>query len=132
MNEEQVKYSQRLEIRLSVNEMETLDRMSKDREIGKSEYIRALIEKEKSAHETGQLMNNFVIARAATSWTAVFPDRKEVDKKTAKTCRAAMSIARNENKTPEEALPAACKINGTDIENILEIINELTADWVSD
>jgi hypothetical protein len=42
----QIKYSRRLEIRLSSDEMDTLNKMSKDRKIGKSSFIRILIEKE--------------------------------------------------------------------------------------
>lgn len=68
---------------------------------------------------------NANIGRAATSWTSVFPGRKEVDRKTAKTCRAAMSIARNKQITPYEALPEACTINGVDEYDIVSIIEKV-------
>jgi predicted DNA-binding protein len=46
---DKIKYSQRLEIRLSVDEMETLNEMSNNRKISKSSFIRTLIEKERKA-----------------------------------------------------------------------------------
>ncbi len=46
---EQIKYSKRLEVRLSPDEMETLNKMSNDRKIGNSSFIRTLIEKERKA-----------------------------------------------------------------------------------
>ena len=68
---------------------------------------------------------NANIARAATSWSKVFPSRKEVNRKTAKTCRAAMSIARNKKITPYDALPEACKINDMDEYDIVSSIEEI-------
>jgi len=46
---ELIKYTKRFEIRLSPDEMETLNKMSNDRKIGNSSFIRALIEKERKA-----------------------------------------------------------------------------------
>ena len=51
MKTEQIKYSRRFEIRLSPEEMETLNKMSNDRKIGKSVLIRILIEKERKARD---------------------------------------------------------------------------------
>jgi hypothetical protein len=42
------------------------------------------------------------ITRAATSWTAAFPDRKEVSRRVAKQARAMMNAARRENIRPSE------------------------------
>lgn len=46
---DQIKYSQRLEIRLSTDEMGTLNKMSNDRKVSRSSFIRALIEKERKS-----------------------------------------------------------------------------------
>ena len=62
------------------------------------------------------------IARAATSWSPTFPMKKEVDRKTAKTCRAAMMIARNKDLIPSDALAQACEINGVYEDDILNTI----------
>lgn len=42
------------------------------------------------------------IARAATSWTPAYPDRKEVSRVVAKEARAIMNYARRENVRPSE------------------------------
>lgn len=75
--------------------------------------------------ENSKSIINANIARAATSWNKVYPSRKEVDRKTAKTCRAAMSIARNKQITPYDALPEACKINGVDEYDIVSMIEKV-------
>lgn len=59
----QIRYSQRLEIRLSKEEMETLDEMSRDKGCGKSEYVRALLEKDRNAHEMGKQITDERIKR---------------------------------------------------------------------
>ena len=71
-------------------------------------------------------MLNTNIARAATSWSAVFAGRKEVNRKTAKTCRAAMTIARNKNKEPVDCLKEASKINDVEWEDITLTIMKLS------
>jgi translation elongation factor EF-Ts len=40
------------------------------------------------------------IARAATSWSPTFPDKKEVSREVAKSARAIMQVARNQNVRP--------------------------------
>ena len=53
------------------------------------------------------------IAEAATNWSKIFPLKKECMRETAVVCRAAMRLARRENKAPDETLMRATKIRGT-------------------
>jgi len=65
---------------------------------------------------------NEKIARAARSWNPVFPGRKEVPRHIARTCRAAMALARYNDEEPEECLCKACKINGIDEQEIYKAV----------
>ena len=51
------------------------------------------------------------IANAATSWSPVFPEKKDYDRRIAKTARAIMKIARKDQKPPAERIAAGCATN---------------------
>lgn len=59
----QIKHPLRLEIRLSEYEMETLDKISMERGIGKSEYIRTLLETDRHIHEKGRQITDEQVKR---------------------------------------------------------------------
>ena len=72
-----------------------------------------------------EIIINANIAKAATSWSPIFQGRKEVNRKIAKVCRATMSIARNKQIAPMQALDEACKINGIEKDEVMEAIEKL-------
>jgi len=75
------------------------------------------------------LTENYGVARAATSYTVVFPRRAEVPRKVAKICRTAMTIARRDRVEPRQRVYDACKIVDPDWEyderDIMEIVGRL-------
>ena len=60
-------------------------------------------------------MDNEKIAEIATSWNTAYPKKKDVPRNIAKTCRAAMMLARDRQCEPAECLSEACQINGIHI-----------------
>ena len=62
-------------------------------------------------HQSENSWLNIEIANAATSWTPVFPEKKEYDRRIAKTARAIMQIARKDRMPPAECLAAGCAAN---------------------
>jgi len=71
---------------------------------------------------------NAAIAEAATSWSQAYPGKKDVPRIIAKTCRAAMKLARNRGKTPAECLEQACEINRIDMDEVEMHLKKLTGE----
>jgi putative transposon-encoded protein len=72
---------------------------------------------------------NEKIAESAMSWSAAFPDKKDVSRDIVKKCRASMDIARKDNIEPHEALTRLCENEGIDVRTFIERIeSEIMSD----
>lgn len=69
------------------------------------------------------MLTNIKISRAAISWTAAFPEVKEVNKHTASVCRTAMSLARHKNCEPVETFEQACRIHATEKDELINYLD---------
>ena len=77
---EQIKYSKRLEIRLTPDEMETLNKMANGCKISKSRFVRILIEMKRKANDQHEKTNTELQEEVAVLKTVIEAMRDYHDK----------------------------------------------------